>query len=122
MSDLLHALIRAANLSKAVDRVEAVATQGAINRHDIVVLEDGSRLVARAYEWPLDKPQTIDRQAKEEWLLPLLREAGVPVPEIIASVPGAVLTSYADGELLADAPTDLDFSLSGKLVSACGTA
>jgi aminoglycoside phosphotransferase (APT) family kinase protein len=107
MSDLVHELIRAANLSQAVDRVEPVATQGAINRHDLVVLEDGSQFVARTYRWPFDEPSTIDRQSKEEWLLPLLREASVPVPEVIASVPGAVLTSYVAGELLAEVPTDL---------------
>jgi hypothetical protein len=32
--------------------------------------------VARTYAWPFDEPKTIDQQAKEEWLLSLLRAVG----------------------------------------------
>jgi aminoglycoside phosphotransferase (APT) family kinase protein len=82
-------------------------SSGVINRHDLLVLDDGRHFVARTYGWPFGEPETVDRQAKEEWLLPRLRDAGVPVPEGVGSVPGAILTSYIDGLLLAETPRDL---------------
>jgi aminoglycoside phosphotransferase (APT) family kinase protein len=100
-------LVDAAGLGSSVQHVESIARQGLINRHDVVVLDDGSRFVARTYGWPFAEPETIDRQAKEVWLLAVLEKAGVPVPQVVVSVPGAILMRYVDGELLGNAPTDV---------------
>jgi aminoglycoside phosphotransferase (APT) family kinase protein len=107
MNELISALVDAARLGSSVQHVESIARQGLINRHDVVVLDDGSRFVARTYGWPFAEPETIDRQTKEVWLLAVLEEAGVPVPQVVASVPGAILMRYVDGELLGDAPSDV---------------
>lgn len=108
MKDLTKELIASAGLANRVTGIDRISGHGVINQHDLIVLDDGRRFVSRKYGWPFDEPETVDRQAKEEWLLPLLRDAGVPVPEIVASVTGAVLTKYIEGEALADTPGDLE--------------
>src|SRR5688500_15060897 len=84
-----------------------MSSLGVINEHDLIELDDGSRYVARTYGWPWGEPEPFDRQAKEEWLLPLLLDAGVPVPEIVGSVPGAILMRFVEGDLLGQVPEDL---------------
>ena len=100
---LVDALLDAAGRTGPWEVVE-VASPGRVNTSTILALPDGERVVARVYGWPFDGEPSFDRRAKEAWLHPHLRAAGVPVPEVLAVADhegrqGALL-EWVPGELL----------------------
>lgn len=100
---LVDALLDAAGLEGPWTVVE-VASAGRVNTSTIVALPDGGRVVVRVYGWPFDGEPSFDRRAKEAWLHPRLRAAGVPVPEVLAVADDAgrqaALLEWVPGELL----------------------
>jgi aminoglycoside phosphotransferase (APT) family kinase protein len=79
---------------------------GLLNRHLLVELTTGDRLVVRSYAWPWGPVEPFDRMAKEAWLLPRLRRAGVRAPEVLAAdragADAALLLSFVDGSPLGE--------------------
>ena len=84
--------------------VEQIASQGLINTHWLVTLDNGERAVLRRYGWPWPGAEPFDRCAKEAWLLPLLERAGVPAPRLIAVTDEGLLLRYVDGVMFAERP------------------
>ncbi|HEY7104844.1 MAG TPA: aminoglycoside phosphotransferase family protein [Acidimicrobiia bacterium] len=76
--------------------------------HTYVLHVGGRRFVARCYRWPYEGDDRLERPRKEAWLSQSLAAAGVPVPEIVATVDardnsgGAVLMRYVEGDLLGE--------------------
>lgn len=100
---LVDALLDAAGRSGPW-HVVGVASPGRVNTSTIVALPDDRRVVVRVYGWPFGGEPSFDRRAKEAWLHPRLRAAGVPVPEVLAvadhdGAQGALL-EWCPGELL----------------------
>jgi aminoglycoside phosphotransferase (APT) family kinase protein len=79
---------------------------GLLNRHSLVEVTTGTRLVVRQYGWPWGPAEPFDRMAKEAWLLPRLRQAGVRAPQVLATdrvgADAALLLSFVDGSPLGE--------------------
>jgi len=97
---------------------------GLLNRHWLVELENGDRLVVRRYEWPWGPAEPFDRMAKEAWLLPRLSDADVPAPQVLAAdrvgADAALLLSFVEGSPLGelDHRPDVLWHASGRALRA----
>lgn len=99
MDGLIEKALRAADLPAGQSRVEPLGSQ-AVNATYRVHLVDGRTCVVRAYRWPFDRSDDLDRSTKEVWLLDLLRRHGVPAPRVV----GRLESADADALVLTDLP------------------
>ncbi len=85
--------------SAAVHSIQAIANKGITNRMYLITLQDGERFILRHYQWPWPDREPL-RLHKEQFVHSLLRQAGVPVPAILADVKlarqSAVLMEYVN--------------------------
>src|SRR5215467_6713311 len=81
--DPVGALLQQAGLTQAIESISPLASNGSTNQMTLITLVGGARLVLRQYRWPWETPD-LDRPHKEQYLHALLRQAGVPVPTILA--------------------------------------
>jgi aminoglycoside phosphotransferase (APT) family kinase protein len=114
--------------------IELQTVTGIVNERAVVRRADGQRVVVRRYLWPFGHAESFDRAAKEEWLLPRLAGAGVPVPRVLASArpPGdrpAILLSWLPGRALGEVARSLDdtdlrsaWAAAGAALRACHQA
>jgi aminoglycoside phosphotransferase (APT) family kinase protein len=121
VAELLHL----ADLTPAVASIQPLTNNGITNQMDLVTLEDGTRLVLRQYQWPWEAPD-LDRPQKEKYLHDLLRQAGVPVPAILAHSDrmgqSAALMEFMSGENLGDITPYLPEEASAEAWRSCGRA
>jgi len=94
---LVGALLHQAGMTQPVQSIQAIANQGITNRMSLLTLQDGARLIVRHYQWPWAHREHL-RLHKEQFLHALLRQAGIPVPAILAAAQlasqSAVLMEY----------------------------
>ena len=77
-------LLDAADLDDHIASIDAIPG-GWTYRLWSIVLSSGMKLVMRQYRWPHGSPD-LDRPTKEQYQHRLLREANVPVAEILSQV------------------------------------
>lgn len=103
---MVSILLDKAGIHQDVQSIEPINEAGLTNLMSLVKLQDGNRFILREYNWPHETADELDRVCKEKFLHKLLREHGVPVPEILAEFHGqgksAVLMEYLQGELLGE--------------------
>ncbi len=123
--ELVAALLHQAGLTQAVASVRPLTDNGITNQMALITLEDGTRLVLRRYQWPWEAPD-LDRPQKEEYVHALLRQAGVPVPAILAHIDRAgqssVLMEFMSGENLGDIVPSLSEEARRWAWRSCGSA
>jgi aminoglycoside phosphotransferase (APT) family kinase protein len=107
--ELASALLHQAELTTAIHHIEPLTKNGITNQMALITLQDGARFVLRQYQWPW-QDRDLHRPEKEQYIHPLLHQAGVPVPAILAHIElagqSAVLMEYRRGSHLGDiAPT-----------------
>ncbi|PWT79233.1 MAG: hypothetical protein C5B60_00010 [Chloroflexi bacterium] len=121
--ELAAALVRQAELTPAIQHIQPLPSSGITNHMALVTLEDGAHFVLRQYQWPWDN-RDLNRPEKERYIHALLRQAGVPVPAIVAHVElagrSAVLMEYMPGKNLGDIATSLPEEASGQVWRSCG--
>lgn len=121
--ELVAALLRQAGITRTVQSVEAITNQGITNRMFLITFQDGERLIMRHYQWPWANREH-HRLHKEPFLHALLRQAGVPVPAILANAElagqTALLMEYVPGEALGDIPPALSAAAKAEAWHSCG--
>ena len=115
MDDLTADLLVEAGIGVGeVVSVEPMEATGYMNRHELISLRDGSRLVARHYGWPWGGDgEPIDRMAKELALLRHFEAHAAPTPRALAGVrhdatTAALLMVFEPGVLLAECAGDVE--------------
>ena len=113
------------SLHRPSSAAHPLTNNGITNQMDLITLEDGTRLVLRRYQWPWEAPD-LDRPQKEEYVHALLRQAGVPVPAILAHIERAgqssALMEFMFGENLGDIAPSLPEKVSRWAWRSCGSA
>jgi aminoglycoside phosphotransferase (APT) family kinase protein len=121
--ELAAALLHQAQLTPAIQHIEPLTNNGITNQMALITLQDGARFVLRQYRWPW-QDHDLNRPTKEQYIHALLREAGVPVPAILAHVElegqSAVLMEYAHGSHLGDIAPTLPEESRRQVWRSCG--
>jgi aminoglycoside phosphotransferase (APT) family kinase protein len=123
--ELVAELLHQARFTQAATSIHPLSGNGITNHMDVVTLENGAHLVLRRYQWPWGTPD-LDRPQKEEYLHALLRQAGVPVPAILAHIDRAgqcsALMEFMPGENLGDIAPSLSEEARQQAWRSCGSA
>jgi aminoglycoside phosphotransferase (APT) family kinase protein len=123
--ELVVDLLQQAGLSPTVASNHPLTSHGITNLMDIITLEDGTRLVLRRYQWPWEVPD-LDRPQKERYVHALLRQAGVPVPTVLAYTDragqSAALMEFMPGQNLGDVASSLPEEAKREAWWSCGSA
>ncbi len=121
--ELVAALLHQAGMTQPVQSIQAIANQGITNRLYLLTLQDEERFILRHYQWPWANREHL-RLHKEQFLHALLRQAGVPVPTILAAVQlasqSAVLMEYVPGEELGEITPALSAVAKAEAWHSCG--
>ena len=121
--ELAAALLRQAQLTQPVQYIHPLTNNGITNHMALITLQDGAQLVLRTYHWPWDD-HDLHRPEKEKHLHALLRQAGVPVPAMLAHIEragqSAVLMEYVPGEDLGDIAPSLPDEARRQAWRSCG--
>jgi aminoglycoside phosphotransferase (APT) family kinase protein len=123
--ELVAELLHQAELAQPVQSIRPLTNSGITNQMSVITLQDGTRLVLRRYQWPWEAPD-LNRPQKEKYVHDLLRQAGVPVPTILAHIDrtdeSAALMEFIPGENLGDIAPSLPEEARREAWQSCGRA